>query len=109
MSKSDPMCVTYIQLFGDPRWVEFHRTEVVSNTHDPDFVAKVQLSYRFEEQQLLKFEIYDSDSSGSSLDRHDFLGAATCSLGQIISNGKVRIGFIRLSVIDCTCNVELSI
>ncbi|XP_021936016.1 copine-8-like isoform X2 [Zootermopsis nevadensis] len=91
LSKSDPICVTYVQRFGDPRWVEFHRTEVISNTHDPDFVAKVRLFYRFEEQQPLKFEIYDSDSSSSSLDRHDFLGAATCSLGQIISNGKVQL------------------
>lgn len=108
LSKSDPMCVTYIQLLGDPSWVEFHRTEVISNTHDPDFVAKVQLSYRFEEQQPLKFEVYDSDSSSSSLDRHDFLGAAACSLGQIISNGKVRIGFFRLSGTEFPCNVEMS-
>jgi hypothetical protein len=69
--------------------VEFHRTEVIYNSHDPDFTSKVKISYRFEEQQPLKFEIYDVDSPNPSLEAHDFLGAATCSLGQIISSGKV--------------------
>jgi hypothetical protein len=69
--------------------MEFHRTEVIYNTHDPDFASKVQISYRFEEQQPLKFEIYDIDSPSPSLEEHDFLGVATCSLGQIISSGKV--------------------
>ena len=89
LSKSDPMCVTYIQPFGESRWVEFHRTEVIENSHEPEFASKVQISYRFEEQQLLKFEAYDVDSSSPNLEYHDFLGVAACSLGQIISSGKV--------------------
>ena len=83
------MCVTYIQPCGESRWVEIHRTEVTENTHEPDFASKVQMSYRFEEQQVLKFEVYDIDSSSSNLEEHDFLGVAACSLGQIISSGKV--------------------
>jgi hypothetical protein len=47
------------------------------------------MSYRFEEQQFLKFEVYDFDSSSSNLVDHDFLGVAACNLGQIISSGKV--------------------
>lgn len=69
--------------------MEFHRTEVIQNTHDPDFASKVHMSYRFEERQPLKFEIYDVDSPNPSLEEHDFLGVATCSLAQIISSGKV--------------------
>ncbi|KAJ9595947.1 hypothetical protein L9F63_012840 [Diploptera punctata] len=91
LSKSDPMCVTYIRPFGESRWVEHHRTEVISNTHDPDFASKLQMSYRFEEQQPLKFEIYDIDSPSPNLDEHDYLGTATCSLAQIISSGKVQL------------------
>jgi hypothetical protein len=49
------------------------------------------MSYRFEEQQLLKFEVYDIDSSSSNLEDHDILGVAACSLGQIISNRKVQL------------------
>jgi C2 domain. len=94
------MCVTYIRPFGDSRWVEYHRTEVISNSHDPDFASKVQMSYRFEEQQPLKFEVYDIDSPDPDLDDHDYLGTATCSLGQIISNGKVSECniFVRLAL-----------
>lgn len=84
------MCVTYIQPFGDTHWVEYHRTETILNSHDPDFASKVLLSYRFEEQQPLKFELYDVDSESPRLEDHDFLGFVTCNLGQIISNGKVN-------------------
>lgn len=75
--------------------MEFHRTEVIHNTHDPDFASKVQISYRFEERQSLKFEVYDIDSPNQSLEEHDFLGVATCSLGQIISSGKVRNSVVK--------------
>ena len=83
------MCVTYIQPFGESRLVEFHRTEVIHNSNEPDFASKVQMSYRFEEQQLLKFEVYDIDSPSLNLEDHDYLGVAACSLGQIVSSGKV--------------------
>lgn len=89
MSKSDPMCVTYIQPFGTTRWLEYHRTETIPDNHDPDFVSKVIIQYKFEEQQPLKFEIYDIDTNSTNLENHDFLGSAVCNLGQIISNGKV--------------------
>lgn len=85
------MCVTYIQPFGETRWVELHRTEQVKNSHDPNFQAKVLIPYRFEEQQTLKFEIYDIDSKAAKLESHDFLGMAICNLGQIISSGKVQL------------------
>lgn len=89
LSKSDPICVTYIQPFGTRDWREYHRTEVIKDNHNPDFVSKVVLQYRFEEQQPLKFEIYDIDSNSRNLDDHDFLGFAVCNLGQIVSGGKV--------------------
>lgn len=90
-SKSDPMCVTFIQPFGEKRWVEYHRTECISNNHDPDFLSKVKISYRFEEHQSLKFEIYDIDNENDNLSNHDFLGFAETSLGQIVSSGNVKL------------------
>lgn len=45
--------------------------------------------FRFEEQQPLKFEVCDVDSTSPKLTDHDFLGFVTCNLGQLISNGKV--------------------
>lgn len=89
MSKSDPMCVTYIQPFGSSEWKEYHRTEAIRDNHNPDFASKVLLPYRFEEQQPLKFELYDIDSNSRNLRDHDFLGFVVCNLGQIVSSGKV--------------------
>lgn len=87
LSKSDPFCVTYTQPFGTQEWIEYHRTETIQNNHNPDFVSKITLPYRFEEQQPLKFEIYDSDSTARRLSDHDFLGFTTCTLAQIVSSG----------------------
>ncbi|RZF34674.1 hypothetical protein LSTR_LSTR013162 [Laodelphax striatellus] len=85
------MCVTYIRPFGESKWVEYHRTEVISNSHDPDFAAKILLPYRFEEQQPLRFDVYDVDSDSPNLEEHDFLGHVSCSLGQIVGSGKVKL------------------
>ncbi len=87
------MCVTYIQPFGVNQWQEYHRTETIQDNHNPDFVSKVHLPYKFEEQQPLKFEIYDVDSNSRNLENHDFSGFAVCNLAQIISSGKVFASF----------------
>ena len=97
-SKSDPMCVISIQPFGQTRserqWKEILRTECVKNTLNPRFTRKLQIPYHFEEQQYLKFDMYDIDCDSAQLNRHDFLGTVTCTLGQIISAGGGRSGGI---------------
>ena len=90
MSKSDPTCVVYIQQI-DHSWVEHGRTEQICNSLNPEFSKKILIGYRFEELQKLKFKIYDIDSKSAVLDKHDFLGEAECSLGQIVSSGKFVI------------------
>lgn len=91
LSKSDPICVTYVQLFGEKKWIEFHRTETVKNNQDPNFVSKVLISYRFEEKQPLRFEVYDADSKDNDLSAHDFLGTITSTLGQLVANKRVSL------------------
>ncbi|XP_050440402.1 copine-8-like [Adelges cooleyi] len=91
LSKSDPMCVTYVQPFGQRKWVEYHRTETVKNNQDPNFVSKVLIGYRFEEQQPILFEIYDSDSKDKDLSAHDFLGTITITLGQLVANKRNKL------------------
>jgi hypothetical protein len=54
-------------------------------------VTKVVTDYRFEEEQLFKFEIYDIDDASTSLANHDFLGFAECTLGQIVSAGHLSL------------------
>ncbi|KAK7873916.1 hypothetical protein R5R35_012930 [Gryllus longicercus] len=99
MSKSDPMVVVYIKPFGEERWQEVHRTETIQNNHEPNFAKKFNVHYRFEEQQPLKFEVYDVDSNSTRLADHDFIGTASCSLANIVASGKVQLplGQIRVS------------
>ncbi|XP_027876266.1 copine-8 isoform X1 [Xiphophorus couchianus] len=85
-SKSDPICVLYAQGMGNKEWREFGRTEVIDNTLNPDFVRKFMLDYFFEERQNLRFDLYDVDSKSANLQKHDFLGQAYCTLGEVVGS-----------------------
>ncbi|XP_051976253.1 copine-8 [Xyrauchen texanus] len=85
-SKSDPICVLYTQGISNKEWREFGRTEVIDNTLNPDFVRKFLLDYFFEERQNLKFDVYDVDSKSSNLSKHDFLGQAFYTLGEVVGS-----------------------
>lgn len=90
LSKSDPFVVAYYQPFGLNQWQECGRTEVVQNNRDPDFSTPVKMVYKFEEQQKLKFEVYDSDSQSANLKDHDFVGWVEISLGQLVSQKRIQ-------------------
>ncbi|XP_077090056.1 copine-8 [Siphateles boraxobius] len=90
-SKSDPICVLYTQAIGNKEWREFGRTEVIDNTLNPDFVRKFLLDYFFEERQNIRFDLYDVDSKSSNLSKHDFLGQAFCSLGEVVGSQGSRM------------------
>ncbi|XP_022049570.1 copine-8 [Acanthochromis polyacanthus] len=85
-SKSDPICVLYTQGMGNKEWREFGRTEVIDNTLNPDFVRKFILDYFFEERQNIRFDLYDVDSKSANLSKHDFLGQAHCTLGEVVGS-----------------------
>ncbi|XP_076578449.1 copine-8 [Chaetodon auriga] len=85
-SKSDPICVLYTQGMGNKEWREFGRTEVIDNTLNPDFVRKFILDYFFEERQNIRFDLYDVDSKSANLSKHDFLGQAYCTLGEVVGS-----------------------
>ncbi|XP_039605791.1 copine-5-like [Polypterus senegalus] len=90
-SKSDPLCVLYIQGIESKQWREFGRTEVIDNTLNPDFVRKYILDYFFEEKQNLRFDLYDVDSKSPDLSKHDFLGQTYCTLGEIVGSPGSRL------------------
>ncbi|XP_076850730.1 copine-3 isoform X2 [Brachyhypopomus gauderio] len=87
-SKSDPMCVLQMCLSGN-QWFEAGRTEKVQNCLNPKFAKKIVIDYHFELVQKLIFGIYDIDYKTTNLSDHDFLGEFECSLGQIVSSGKL--------------------
>ncbi|XP_039941545.2 copine-5-like isoform X16 [Hirundo rustica] len=90
-SKSDPVCVLYTQCPGSNQWREFGRTEVIDNSLNPDFLHKFVLDYCFEERQNLRFDLYDVDSKSPDLSKHDFLGQAFCTLGEIVGSAGSRL------------------
>ncbi|XP_067913311.1 copine-8-like isoform X4 [Heterodontus francisci] len=90
-SKSDPLCVLYVQGIETIQWREFGRTEVIDNTLNPDFVRKFILDYFFEERQNLRFDLYDVDSKSPDLSKHDFLGQMFCTLGEIVGSSGSRL------------------
>ncbi|XP_078276009.1 copine-8 isoform X3 [Rhinoraja longicauda] len=90
-SKSDPICVLYLQGVGNKEWREYGRTEAIDNTLNPDFVRKFLLDYFFEERQNLRFDFYDVDSKSPNLSEHDFLGQVFCTLGEIVGSQGSRL------------------
>jgi len=88
-SKSDPFCVLYVKDTKSGQWLCFDKTETIDNNLNPHFEKKFVLQYKFEERQLLRFDVYDSDGDSSNLDNHDFIGSMECSLGEVVaSQGK---------------------
>jgi len=85
-SKSDPFCVLYVKDSKSEQWLCFDKTETIDNTLDPHFQKKFVLQYKFEERQLLRFDVYDSDGASPNLDDHDFIGSMECSLGEIVAH-----------------------
>lgn len=59
----DPYCVVSICDAGNMTrtrdWEEIGRTEMITNCSDPEWSTKICLTYFFEEQQRLSFEIFD--------------------------------------------------
>eukprot|EP00118_Oscarella_pearsei_P004773 m.20861 g.20861 ORF g.20861 m.20861 type:complete len:578 (+) comp28096_c0_seq4:2467-4200(+) len=88
-SKSDPMCVLFENKHGS--WVELGRTEVVRDNLNPQFAYTFIVDYHFEEEQPLKFGLYDVDSASRSLAKHDFIGEAEVSMANIVVAGQALV------------------
>ena len=84
-SKSDPLCVMFHQSSGG-QWAEVGRTEMLPNTLNPSWKSKFIVDYRFQERQLVKFEVFDWDKKSHSLKKQDFLARMECSLGNVVSS-----------------------
>ncbi|CAJ0575051.1 unnamed protein product, partial [Mesorhabditis spiculigera] len=82
-SVSDPFCVVSVMTVGPittKKWKEIGRTEVINNCLNPDWATKIELTYAFEEQQKLQFEVFDYAKSG----KPTRLGGANVLLHEIV-------------------------
>ena len=75
LSNRDPVCVLWMKKNGE--WEEFKRTKDSHNHHG---ATEFVLDYRFEERQLLKFEVIDIEEN-----KFDRLGHVECSLGELVA------------------------
>jgi Ca2+-dependent lipid-binding protein len=85
LSKSDPICVLFCKKHGV--WSEYNRTEVIRDNLNPKFARTFVLPYHFEEEQPLKFAVYDADSTSRDLRKHDFIGDAEFTLANVVVAG----------------------
>lgn len=91
-SLSDPFCVVSTRNSPSAPWTEVGRTEVMGNNLNPQWVKNVNIVYKFEELQLMRFEVYDADNftSGDAsvldLSRQDFEGYCECQLALIVGS-----------------------
>ncbi|OMJ84218.1 hypothetical protein SteCoe_14705 [Stentor coeruleus] len=85
-SKSDPYCIVYMQSGQAGQYSEIGRTEVKTNSLNPNWSTTVQVDFLFEKKQNLQFVIKDSDQDNS-----EKLGEAFTSLGEIIGNRGSKI------------------
>ena len=84
MSRSDPVCVMFMK--SQHGWSEADRTERIEDSVSPSWTKKFVIDYKFEERQMLRFAVYDIDSSSSSLSDQDLLGQIDVSLAEVVSN-----------------------
>jgi len=84
-SKSDPFVVVYMKDSKNNQFYEIGRTEVIYDNHFPKFTKQFRLDYFFEEEQTLRFDVFDEDKKGSpKLKDHDILGSCTMVVGEIV-------------------------
>ena len=84
-SKSDPFVTLYIREGNSYR--KIGETEVKNNNHEPKFDRVFELSYRFEEEQVLKFVVEDFDYIG----KNDYIGSIHVRLGELASSGEPMV------------------
>lgn len=74
------------RLPSETTWHEVGRTETVKDNLNPKFTKQFQLDYHFEEQQPLRFAVYDQDSRRATLADHDLIGVVDTTLGNIMGH-----------------------
>ena len=57
---------------------------MLKNSHNPQFVKAIEVTYQFEVVQKMKFEVYDVDNGVTAAVSSDFcLGLIECTLAEV--------------------------
>ncbi|KAI3660878.1 hypothetical protein MP638_006635 [Amoeboaphelidium occidentale] len=60
------------------------KTEEIRDNLNPVFSTPILVDYHFEQEQLLRFILVDIDNASETLSDHDYIGAASTSLADIL-------------------------
>mmetsp|Transcript_807 Transcript_807/g.1443 ORF Transcript_807/g.1443 Transcript_807/m.1443 type:complete len:131 (-) Transcript_807:57-449(-) len=83
-SLTDPMVKVWLREEKNPDWTFHGQTEIIKNNLDPDFKESFTLSYYFEKQQLIKFEVYNEDNDN----QFEIVGIHETTFAKIMSAPK---------------------
>ena len=91
LSKSDPVVIVFGKTSGrDNDWHELWRSEMLINNLNPSWKKTFTHEYRFEEQQPIKFEVYDWDTDDKGvtkkLKNQDLIGRFETSMASVVSS-----------------------
>ncbi|KAF9900296.1 Copine-8 [Lobosporangium transversale] len=94
-SFSDPQVFLFLWDTKVGSWSKtpYAKTERIKDTLNPVFVNAIQIDYRFETEQRLRFAVYDIDDKNSDkFSDQDYLGEATVDLASIVTARGGQIG-----------------
>ncbi|RHZ69519.1 hypothetical protein Glove_283g20 [Diversispora epigaea] len=95
LSKSDPQVILLIKDQKTLKWKStLHKTEVIVNDLNPNFVKSILIEFLFEELQQLRFIVVDVDKPSNPDWRvQEFVGQFDCDLGSIVGSvGRIMKG-----------------
>ena len=89
LSKSDPFVEVY--RMNETNTTLIGKTEVVWNQLNPDFTQKFELEYIFEEQQHLRFKVFDAEIEEEKEVKGELIGETFCTIGEIVTSIRCRL------------------
>jgi len=68
-------------------WQQIGKTEIIHDNLNPEFVTKILVDFHFEQQEVFKVEVYDSDDDqAKSLSAHDFIGRLEFQMHEVVTS-----------------------
>ena len=74
LSKSDPQVYVFKQNVDEGKWHEIGRTEMINDNLNPKFAKAIITTFKFEEQQRLRFVVIDVDKENGKIADQDLIG-----------------------------------
>ena len=91
-SPSDPFVIISQKNEQNNKYFQLSKTEIVQDNNNPEFTKQIQIDYKFEEVQLLRFDIYDADSPNiNNLKEHDYIGLCQFVLGDLVTSNSSKL------------------